>query len=314
MLKVLRENLALKIIALGVAIMVWMYAGRERTSQPTRQVMAEVQRTGTPAGGITVDLRVDQVPVLVSGPQGELDQIPENGVKAVVDVSAARPGAVSLPVTRFALPTFMPGVQFPVQRRLVPVQVTERQRRRFPIMVEMTARPPHGQAYSPPKIEPSWCDVNGSAEEVRKVDRLVVYAGPTGATFRADLMVRAVDKDNVQIETVRVDPSAVRVEMALMPELGVKSVVVNAPVQGSPATPFALAEVKVDPPTVVVQGSEAVLSSVTSIQAQPISVDGIKSDLVRESILVLPVGVTLKGGRDRVTVTVRVRDTSQASP
>src|SRR5437016_6121462 len=98
MIKVLSENLLLKVIAVIASVTIWLYVSAERTPIVTRQVNAEVITTGTPPPDLIVRIKPVPVPVEVSGPSAEVESIGEGDVKAMVNVHSARTTLQLLPI------------------------------------------------------------------------------------------------------------------------------------------------------------------------------------------------------------------------
>lgn len=314
MIRRLRHNLALKLISLATAIMIWSYAVSDRAATPSRQVLAEVVVVGEPPRGLDVEIRANSVLVEVMGPRAQLDAITEGSVKAIVDLSTARPGVRSLRVIRFVAPPEAPAVTFPPQTRSVEAVVHSTVRKRVRISVEIATEPPQGKRYSAPRVEPGWADVEGPREAVEQVAMLVVRPDirPTG--FRGQVVIDPVDRQGLTVAGVRVDPPNVHVEVDVLDLAETRVLVVSPVLEGRPPAPFIVTSVVCDPAQVTVSGPPTELAAMDAVRTVPISLDGVRADAVRQVALDLPPTIQIRGRRITVDVTIRVKDVSKAEP
>jgi YbbR domain-containing protein len=315
MLKFLRENFALKLISLVAAIVMWLYVSAERfpASTVTRVINAEVVRVGVPPQDVIVRLRAESIQVEISGPKDEVEGVADNEIKAEVDVRVARPGVTRLLVSGYRRPPNAPKVTVSQQaQRTVQVEVVARERKQVAITPLVNTALATGRKYGTPKLKPEWATVIGSAEDLKRVARVVLLIETTGLGLSADLPLKAQDKDGMEVTTVELDPLTAHVELA-QPELpAMRTVPVSVNVTGRPQSPFAVAEVVVAPAQVTVTGRGDQLVQMTNVSTLPLSVEGLNAEVTRTIALQLPSGVTVRSGGTTVRVTVRVRDTSRA--
>lgn len=314
MMRLVRENLALKLISLATAIMIWSYAVSDRAGAPTRQVMATVVLTGEPPRGLEVEVRNTTVPVEVAGPRAQLDGLSDGAIKAVVDLTTARPGARALRVMRFVVPPEAPGLTFPAQTRFVEAVIRSTLRKRLRITTEPLPPPPSGKRFSDPVIEPAWADVEGPREYLDRVARLVVRPDVKPTGFRGQAVVDAVDRGGVSLAGVRIDPPTVHVEVAVLDMAESRLLVVSPRLRGAPPAPFVIEGVTCDPPFVTVVGLPRDLAALDAIRTVPINLEEIRADTVRQVALDVPASVTVQGGVRTVDVSIRIRDASRSEP
>ena len=311
MMRMLRENILLKIISLATALMIWAYASSERAGVPSRPVVAEVVPVGAPAPGLSVEVKPTMVTVDVVGPPAQLDALADGAVKAIVDIGLARPGMKALPVTRFAAPPEAPAITFPKQSRSVAIEVRTAARKRMQIGAEYRNEPPFGKRYATPRIEPAWADVEGPRDAVERVAALVVRLSPAGKDLREQAPIAAVDRAGISVEEVRVDPPTAYVEVDLQDIAATRELIVSPVLRGKVEDPFVVSAVVCEPALVTVSGPPGDLIALTHASTVAIALDGIRADTTRQVPLDLPRGVTAKNGQGLVSVTIRVRDASR---
>ena len=314
MIRGLRENILLKLIALATALMIWAYAGQERANAPSRQLVAEVVTVGTAAPGLSVEVKPTMVNVDVIGPAAQLDAIPDGAVKAIVDIGLARPGMKALPVARFAAPPEAPAIVFPKQTRAVAIEVRVSARRRMQVGAEYRNEPPFGKRYATPRIEPAWADVEGPRDAVQRVAALLVRLSPSGKDLREQAPIAAVDRAGIAVEEVRVDPPTAYVEVDLQDITVTRMLPVSPVLRGRVEDPFVITSVVCDPVQVSVSGPPDDLITLTSLRTVAIQLNGIRADTTRQTPLDVPRGLTVKPDQAMVTVTIRVADASRAGP
>jgi YbbR domain-containing protein len=315
MLKNLRENLLLKVIALATSLMIWFYARAERNPNPTIShiVTAEVVRVGAPRDDLIVRVPALSIPVEVIGPKNEIDTITENEIKARVDVTPALASTTRMRV-QYVLPDDVPNVKVVNSRETISVEVVRKRRKQMRIEPFFNSDAPAGTRYGTPRLDPEWAYVAGSTEDLDRVAHLVVFIETSGGGVRADLPIKAVDKDTVEVSGVQIEPQTTRVTLTLLEAPSTRTFVVSVPLRGNPAPPYQISEITIEPDQVTVAGKPDQLAGLTNIATSEVSVEGITSDVSKDVPLLLPPSVTVKGGQNTVHVTVRVRDVSKPNP
>ncbi len=307
------HNWAFKSISLSIAVLIWVYAGSQRATSPSRQVLAEVQAKGSAPSNLSVDLKVTTISVGVTGPAAELDRLSEGAVKAIIDIGAVTPTSRRLPVVQFIAPVSAPGVAFPDQRLSVPIDVRVNQRRTTQVTVSVQGQPPPGRAFAPARVEPESVDVVGAAVDVKRVVAVVGSVSARQGSFRGDTPLRAVDRDGITVDSVHLDPPLVTVQVDVVDSAAVKTVVVSPALIGRPAPPFTVDAITISPMTVTLAGPTAELAGITSISTAPISLEGLIADATRQVALVIPPGLSVAGSPANVTVGIRLTDTAKAA-
>jgi YbbR domain-containing protein len=313
MLRSLRENLALKLIALATSIVIWVFVATTKTQPEIRRdTTADVQGVGQAPQELIVTLHNDPIPVEIIGPKSQVDSIDPGSIKAVVDLGTARFNANGLRISSFARPTTAPDVTVRTSRPLVVADIAPKRRKLMPVETSFTNDPPAGMRFGPPRLAPAWAYVVGAEADVRRVARLMVYIETSGGAVRADVPIRPLDRTGVVIDNVQVDPVVTRADVSLMDAPASKTLVVSVEHTGRPASMYEVRDILVEPQRVTVMGTAAVLQPLTSITTEELRLDGLKSDVVRSVALQLPAGVTVRDGTDRVRVTLKVREIPRA--
>lgn len=316
MLRFLRENLLLKIIALAASIMMSLYASTERNPNPivSKRIRAVLSPVGSPPADLLLQVHPDPVMVEITGPRSEIEMLKAGDVKAHINLGLARMGTSQLAVQSYEVPPSTPNVIVrEVGATFATVEVNPKQRKHFPITSKYKNEPPLGYLYRTPKIEPDGADISGSRSAVAQVDRLIVYIETQGGSVRGDFPIKAQDKDGIEVKDVEIEPPVAHVELGLMEAPTSRTLIVSVAHEGRAAYPYEIASIEVVPDQVTVVGKAEQLLALTNISTAPVYLEGIKSDVTRDVTLQLPAGVTVRGGKTNVRIAVKVRDTTRAT-
>lgn len=315
MLKFLRENLVLKVLSLLASISLWLYVTADRypNTSYSRSVNADVFRLGSPPADVVVRFRQEPLPVDVSGPKTEVDSIDDNEIKAEVDLHGARAGVTQLKILHYRKPADAPNVEVK-GRQYVSVDVLPKARRLMPVMPMFNVSAAPSARYGAAHVKPEWASVSGAADDVKRVNRLVISVEASGQPVNTDLPIRAEDRDNVEITGVEITPSTAHIEVALEQPPATRTLPVNPLYRGKPAPGYVLSEVIVEPSSVTVTGKLEAIQALSNIITEEISIEGISGEVVRQAALRPPDGVALTGVRPTVRVTFRTQELAKANP
>lgn len=312
MLRSLHENLILKLISLAAAVVMWVYVSADRYPNvpTTRIVNAEVKAVGQAPDDLIVTFRQDTVPVTITGPKSDVDAVVDNEIKAEFPVSSVKPGTTTLRGRPIVLPNSSLSVVAPLHP-VVGVDVAQRDQKSLTIMPVVAGGARDDARMGSPHLSDEMATVRGRHEDLQRIRKLVVYVepGPTGVD--ADLPIKALDRDGIEVTGVDVTPKTTHVTVTRQEPPATRTLVVNVALRGQVAYPYVVSDIVVDPPQVTVSGKPDQLLQLTNVPTQVIELSGLMSDFTRDVPLVLPPGITTADGRRNVRVTVRVRDTTR---
>lgn len=181
--------------------------------------------------------------------------------------------------------------------------------KRVPIVVSPVGEPPVDYEMSSPEADDESADVSGPQDLVEQVTQATGTINVDGRTETIDQAVRLEPRDarGNLVQGVSVDPALTDVRVEIDAVTYTRAVVVVPRIDRNtvPAPGYNVVGVSVDPVTVTVSGSQEYIEGASTIDTQPISVDGATDDLVKVVSLDLPSGVTVLGNVN-VTVTILV--------
>ena len=303
--KLLQNEIFVRVFSVILAILIWFQAqgaGTGTTSRPIAGV--PVQTVGLPDGMVVTDVTPPTVQINVSGPAQLINDLDTSKVGASVNLSAAQPGRH----TYFAQVQVPPGVQLvsykPQDITVVTEPVIEREK---PVIAEAVDTPASGFGVVQVQVEPNVVVVQGPSSAVDQVVNTVAKISVLQA--RSNVVVQAqpepVDVNGRIVPDVTVLPGQVQATVSVGPTAPHVAVPVQAMITGQPAAGYTVTGVTVSPESVLLLGPESVLSTVSSIRTQAVSVAGATSTLKQSVVIVQPPGAQAVDPTS-VTVTVTI--------
>jgi YbbR domain-containing protein len=263
-----------------------------------------------PPAGAT--LLSDLAPVTTIRYRAPLDVgvVSPDSFSATVDLSRVEAKAggepVDVPVTLVALDRRIQIVDY--QPRSLEVQLDPVAQNQLPVTVDL-GTVPEGLNVGPPQTEPSSVNVTGASSRVASirsvVARVTIDASALNIDREVDLV--AVDGDGNQVRNVEIDPSRVRVRVAVARQLANRTLPVVAQIIGDLAPGYRITSVTVEPLVVTVSGEESTVTLLQSAMTAPIDVTGRTSDLEAMIGFALPAGVSVSGS-DQVRVVLTISE------
>ncbi|MBV8532095.1 MAG: hypothetical protein JO104_12330 [Candidatus Eremiobacteraeota bacterium] len=211
-MEIVRNNLALKLLALALAIVGWAYfrlAGAPASGTQLAQLSIPIAALNLPLGYVARFTDHEAV-VTVETKRSEPPIRPEQ-IKAVLDLSDKQAGVYNVPVQLVA-----PDV---VVQSLSPASVTltiERiEERSFPITVHYVGAQAAGIVVGDKAVIPGAALVRGPTSVLAQVSAVHADVAFPGVPKSVDEMLRpiAVDGSGAELSAVSVAPNLVRVQM-----------------------------------------------------------------------------------------------------
>jgi YbbR domain-containing protein len=151
----------------------------------------------------------------------------------------------------------------------------------------------------------------GPESLLQQVDRALarVHIDESGIDVHNQVQLVPVDIDGRLVPSIELIPSTVDVDIDVRTLETSKTVPVRPALTGAPATGFEVGEVLVNPAVVTLSGAPDLLSAVTEVTTQPISVAGQRARVTATAVLVLPSGTRLSDpSLPAPTVSIEIRE------
>jgi len=288
----LATDTALKIISIIAAIIMWLYVMNEQNPQVTyviRDVPVKLQNLDESKFALKDDSAEYKVNVKVKGRRSLVADLKPNDIDAYVNLRGRIEGdnLIRVDVTT---PTNVELVD--VSPREIMVTLDAIIEEQLPVSVDVTGIPAAGFAIDKAVSKPQAVVVNGPrslVNAVKKVSASIDVSDKT-TTIVSTLPVRVLDAQNKEQKGITFRPDVVEVTVSIVP---VSNVQILPNIYGNPPEGYIIRDVRIDPPTVVVTGSQDLLKSLQSISTEPINVEGATSTVSNEVRLIIPKGISI---------------------
>jgi YbbR domain-containing protein len=219
-------------------------------------------------------------------------------------MATLKPGSHVVPVQVVA----DPGIEIVGQRpTTVRVTLLRVRTRRVPVKVQVVTRPPKGYG-SNITYQPKSVTVTGPAQLVSQVQEATAYVDLADytSTIKGPYQLTPENESGSGIEgRLTLKPSQVHITAAIKPFSSYKTLPVLVQFSGLPKQGFGVAGVTVSPAEIAASGSPGVLSDVSTVHTDTISVNHRGGGSFQKTVsLVLPQGVHTVVHRVRVRVNI----------
>ncbi|MDN5331096.1 MAG: hypothetical protein PWP45_321 [Tepidanaerobacteraceae bacterium] len=283
-------DVALKILSVLVAVVLWLYVMNEQNPQVTyvvRDVPVQLKNLDysslalkDPSQQYFVNVKVRARRSIITGLKPE-DIVAEVNLRGRMEGENMVPVSVSVP-PNVELLDFSPKEIMVVLEAVIEEQI--------PVYVEVKGVPAEGFAAKTPLATPQAVLVKGPRSLVNSSRKAVVEAdiSEKNNMVIASLPVKVVDAKGNEQRGVTYRPETVEVRIPIVP---VATVPVTPNIRGNPEEGYMVKEVRVEPSVVMVTGNVEVLKNINQISTEPINVSGLSQNVSVETGLQMPRGV-----------------------
>lgn len=302
-----RSNLGTLILAIILALAVWITASQEQNPVEERTMDAPVpiQIAGLEPGlVITNDIPTETVLRMRAQADTWLS-LSQQDVAVSADLSGLGPGThqVELNIELFAQAIAVSAN--PAQIRVI---LDEEVSREFPIELVSTGRPPLGFRAGNPIFDPPIITVTGPesvVEQVVAVQTTTAVVNGLREDYNGQLQLIPVQRTGEPVEGVTLSTSIATVRLPITQVEGFKDVAVRVVTEGLPDRGYYVTGPAVTPSVVTLQGEPETIDTLPLlINTLPININGLTEDLTTEIGLALPEGITAEPATVRVTISV----------
>ena len=313
----LLENLGSLILALALALAVWVAAAREENPIQTGRFQEPIPiEVSAPPTGTKLWTPVrESVLVTLRAPKSSWERLRLESFQARVDISALEPGLHEVPVSVVCSDPQVEILSIAPER--LSIRLERLAEKLVPVRVEVVDAPPFGYYQPEPAVaEPAVVRVSGFASYVEQVAEAAVEVSVAAA--KKPLELRRVpqlrDAQHLPVDTgtdpyrrLEIVPGSVLVKVPIEQRRGFRDVSVRVVREGQPAPGYRISNVSVEPAIVTVVGSPSVIEGLPGyVDTDPVNVEGATSDVVTKVGLQLPEMVSVldvQGVLVRISIT-----------
>ena len=303
-----QRNLPAKIIALVVAVVLWLFVMNEQNPQIEGSFTVAVDLRNVPEG-YKVTQTEKSVKLKVRGARSFFVSAEPEGFKAYADLDGLDSGEHEVKV-KAVLPQGFELVD--AQPETVSVTLDKIVRRAVRIDLIVTGSASAGYTVGKISQSANTTVIEGPESRVAEVDRVIGYVGLSGNRddFTLQVPLTPINSDGKAVDDVELLARTVEVSVQLARGLTRKIVSIHPVLDDVLPEGFTLGEVQVEPTKIEIAGDAALISKVASIDTEKIVLSDMKESGKKTVHLVIPNGVAISNRE--VTVTVELKPKAQA--
>ena len=303
-----QRNLPAKIIALVVAVVLWLFVMNEQNPQIEGSFTVAVELRNVPEG-YKITQSEKSVKLKVRGARSFFVSAEPEGFKAYADLDGLDSGEHEVKV-KAVLPQGFELVD--AQPETVSVTLDKIVRRSVRIDLIVTGSASAGYTVGKISQSANTTVIEGPESRVAEVDRVIGYVGLSGNRddFTLQVPLTPINSDGKAVDDVELLARTVEVSVQLARGLTRKIVSVHPVLDDVLPEGFTLGEVQVEPTKIEIAGDAALISKVASIDTEKIVISDMKESGKKIVHLAIPNGVAISNRE--VTVTVELKPKAQA--
>lgn len=307
------------VASLVLATMLWGWVSLVTDPEVTQAFSNLAVQTISLEPGLLLVTPIPSITVRLTGPESVIEDVSTSEITVSIDTSSVdEPNRYELPV-RVQTPDGVRKTQALPETISVEVEETLTEnfdlQYRYPDMLENDSR-------QIGELQPSVSRVtiSGPASDVGRVAEVVlpIALGARSQEFTDTFEPVAIDAEGNRVPEVAVDPERVEVTVPIL-QRG-RSVAVLAAVQGMPAEGYEVVDRRINPSTVLVDGSPDVLSSSITVLTESVDITGAMQNVTQRvplDVASLPAGVSViqpVDGTVEVVIQIAQRGVNQTLP
>lgn len=297
-----KKNLTAKIIALIMAIILWVYVMNEQNPpvETNMEVPLEVRNLSNSAMASGIP---EYVRVKVRGPRTIIIGLSHNDIKSYVDLKGLSDGLNTLKVNT-AIPANMELVE--VSPEKINFQLDTIASRQVPVEAKIVGTPSASGVVGKVTYSSQTVTVKGPSELLNRVAKVVATVDVSNQTkdFTVNVPLTIVDDTDKKVEGLTVAPGSVSISMGITSVISKKVVDVKPNIIGLLAKGMVLNQISIKPDKVEISGDPTAVAKTDFIYTEPINLTGIEKDTVIEVKLQVKDG--MGSSKDSVTVMLNI--------
>jgi YbbR domain-containing protein len=288
------SNIPTLLFAIALSLVVWVVAVLQSDPVETRILEIPVETVGKPADATIVGRPPDSVFITIEGPVSALDQTFPEDFSAVIDLSDA-------PYSESEIEIVVIGgsEQIEIQNKLpesATIRLDQIVTQEIPVILQVRGEVARGHRFGDIVVEPNTIRITGQAQRVNQLSesRVTVFVDDA----REDIIEQRrptfydLDGNVASVVGLTVDPEDVEIILPVVEMAGFAEKPITVRWDGEPAQGYRLLDVSVEPSSVQVTGSPALLEGLR-LQTEAIDISGLSETQTLSTGLDIPDGISL---------------------
>jgi YbbR domain-containing protein len=288
-------NLASMVMALVLAVMVWMGATIQE-SPFVEGYLAEpvsVELVNRGEGLVIVGGSNQQVLVRVRTPESVWEDLSPSSFRAYIDLDGLGVGLHEVPVHVEPAGNLVRILE--VSPSALTVRLDTRGEKTVSVRISIYGNPPLGFGIGAIEVDPAWVQVSGPQTLVDQVTQVGagVYLSGEKDTFERSVALSPTNEVGSAVEGVELEQKSATVTVPIEQEVGYRELSIKAKIEGNPAPGYWISSISADPSTVTVFGDPEAVNEIPGyLETYPVSVEGARDDVSEQVAVVFPDGVS----------------------
>ena len=312
--EIVRNNLALKILSIIGALVIWAAVRMQIDPIQERQLDVRVLASPAPEGMTVMRIEPEDIEVTMRGRRSVFEQHGPDYVKLYADVSQAKVGVQSVPLKAQQLRGGLELLSLSRQRTIAELDTLITRSR--PVQAHTRGRAAAGFAARALQVEENEVKVSGAASDVHRVARVAAVVDISGLNSKLTraIPVQARDENDLLVESVTINPPKVIVTVPIV-RVDTKTVPIQPQIRNVP-TGWQISDVQSEPATVTLTAASGeALANVRSVRTDIVDISGLRGKRSYTVALQVPAGISAVGAASaQVTVTLGRLEVSQPGP
>ena len=312
--RALTSNLSSALLALFLALLVWVVAVYEKSPPRTDvfpgSIPIEVINLGE--GLIIANHVPTQCEVRLRALASTWDELKPEDFEATVDLDQLQAGQHEVPVVVKTLNEDVVLLGAEPAQATIALEETDSRRVRVKVRVLDEESIPLGYTSGLPVVSPEQVTISGTKNLVAQVTEALVELSVKNAreTVIKQETPLLQDTEGNRVQGLTISPPTVTVTVAVERQLGYRDVTVRAVTEGTPASGYWISNIRVEPALVTVYGQQSVIDNLPGyLDTQPIDIQDATRDAIQRVALALPEGVLVLGegaGKEGILVHISI--------
>lgn len=297
-----KKNLTAKIIALIMAIVLWVYVMNEQNPPVETSMEVPLEVRNLSAAMVATDIP-ETVRVKVRGPRGVIIGLSTKDIKSYVDLKDLTGGRNTQKINT-AIPASLELVD--VSPEKINFQLDTVTSREIPVEGRIIGKPAPGLVLGKITYSSPTAVVKGPSQILSTVVKVAatIDVSDKDADFTQAASLVPVDESGKQVEGVTVSPSSQSISLAIVPVVHKKVVDVKPNIIGVLAKGVVLNQININPDRIEISGTDKAVAKTDFIFTEPVDITGITKDTTVEVKLQLKEGIV--SAKNSVTVNISI--------
>ncbi|MBQ1415946.1 MAG: hypothetical protein IIY91_01320 [Selenomonas sp.] len=306
-----QHNLAAKIVAVLVAVILWGYVMNDQNPSIEGSFNAQVKLINVP-DGYKVTQSTETIKITVKGPRSLFAANGDKNFQAHVDMQEAKSGKGSYKV-KVEMPQGFELVE--VQPDTVDVELDPIVRRKVRADISVNGSPASGVTVAKVSQASAEVIIEGPSKAVSEVERVIGYVGLTNKNdvdFALQVPLTAINNDGREVQGITIQPATMYVAVQMARGLTKKIVSIRPVTDNDLPQNLELVSMKPNPLQIEIAGAENIISNLTTVSTEKISLADVVGNTDKTVKLALPPGVTVTNHDVLVRIVVKEKQNTKS--